>query len=164
MKGKSALYWLIVFVTMTTSIFSHVKDKNDMFTARGKDMIFSQKKNLVFNQYDIIKDGILRAADKLEALKNISAPSNTKELLSLLRLITHLNRFSGKVAELTAPLRELTKKNVLLRWEQHQQAALNRIKEGLCSAPIFSYLDPDPVTTTILQCDAGQKGFGAWMR
>ena len=40
MKMKLAFYWLIVFVTMTTPIFSHVKDKNDMFTARGKDMIF----------------------------------------------------------------------------------------------------------------------------
>ena len=40
MKRKLALYWLIVFVTMMTPTFSHVKDKDDMFTARGEDMIF----------------------------------------------------------------------------------------------------------------------------
>ena len=40
MKRKLALYSLIVLVTMTTPISSHVKDKNDMFTARGEDMIF----------------------------------------------------------------------------------------------------------------------------
>ena len=40
MKTKLAFYWLIMFVTMTTTISSHVKDKNDMFTARGEDMIF----------------------------------------------------------------------------------------------------------------------------
>ena len=40
MKRKLAFYRLIVFVTMTTPIFSHVKDENDMFTARGEDMIF----------------------------------------------------------------------------------------------------------------------------
>ena len=40
MKRKLAFYWLIVFVTMTTAISSHVKDKNDTFTARGEDMIF----------------------------------------------------------------------------------------------------------------------------
>ena len=39
-KRKLAFYWLIVFVTMTTAISSHVKDKNDTFTARGEDMIF----------------------------------------------------------------------------------------------------------------------------
>ena len=40
MKRKPLLYWLIVFATMATPIFSHVRDKNDMFTARGEDMIF----------------------------------------------------------------------------------------------------------------------------
>ena len=68
------------------------------------------------------------------------------------------------MAELTAPLHELTKKNVHFRWEQHHQAALDRIKEELCSAPILSYYDPDPETATILQCDASQKGLGAWIR
>jgi len=78
-----------------------------------------------FFGHTLTQDGILSAADKLEALKSISAPSNTKKLLSLLELITYLNRFSAKVAELTAPLRELTKKNVHFRWEQHHQAALD---------------------------------------
>ena len=40
MKRKLTFYWLIVLVTMTTPISSHVKDINDMFTARGEDMIF----------------------------------------------------------------------------------------------------------------------------
>ena len=39
-KGKLAFYWLIVFITMTTAISSHVKDKNNTFTACGEDMIF----------------------------------------------------------------------------------------------------------------------------
>ena len=37
-KRKVAFYWLIVFVTITTPIFTHVKDKNDMFTARDEDV------------------------------------------------------------------------------------------------------------------------------
>jgi len=112
----------------------------------------------------LTQDGILPAADKLEALKSISPPSNTNELLSLLGLITYLNRLSAKVAGLTSPLRELTKKNVHLRWEQHHQVALDRIKNELCSAPILSYYDPDPASITILQCDSSQKGLGAWIR
>jgi len=117
-----------------------------------------------FFGHTLTQDGILPTAVKLEDLENISAASNTKELLSLLGLIIYLNRFSAKVAELTAPLCELTKKNVHLRWKQHHQAALDRIKEQLCSALILSYYDPDPATTSILQCDARQKGLGAWIR
>ena len=52
MKRKLGFYWLIVLVAMTTPISSHVKDKNDMFTARGEDMIFLVKGEiLVFHQY-----------------------------------------------------------------------------------------------------------------
>ena len=54
MKTKLAFYWLIVFFIMMTPtcIFSHVKDKNDMFTACGEDMIFLAKGEiLVFHQY-----------------------------------------------------------------------------------------------------------------
>ena len=52
MKRKLAFYWLIVVVTMTTAISSHVKDKNDTFTARSEDMIFLVKGEiLVFHQY-----------------------------------------------------------------------------------------------------------------
>ena len=31
---------VIMLVTMVTPIYSHVKDKNSIFTARGEDMIF----------------------------------------------------------------------------------------------------------------------------
>ena len=117
-----------------------------------------------FYGHTLTQEGICPAADKLEAIKNISAPSNTKELLSLLGLITYLNRFSAKIAELTAPLRELTKKNIHFRWELHHQTALDKIKKELCSAQVLSYYDSYPATTTILQCNASQEGLGAWIR
>ena len=117
-----------------------------------------------FHGHTLTQESICPAADKLEAIRNISAPSNDKELLSLLGLITYLNRFSAKIAELTAPLRELTKKNVHFRWEQHHQTVLDKIKEKLCSAQVLSYYDSDPAMTTILQCDASQEGLGAWIR
>ena len=126
-------------------------------------MQFKQQ-SVSFFGHTLTQDGICPAADKLEALKSISAPTNAKELLSLLGLITYLNRFSAKIAELTAPLRELTRKNVHFRWEQEHEAALDRIKKELCSAQVLSYYDPDPATATILQCDASQKGVGAWIR
>lgn len=157
-------------------VFGSTEDEHDqafvnmLETTRANNVSLNSAK-LQFKQqsvnffgHTLTEDGICPAADKLEALKSISAPTNAKELLSLLGLITYLNRFSAKVTELTTPLRELTKKNVHFRWEQEHEVALNRIKEELCSAPILSYYDPDPSTTTILQCDASQKGVGAWIR
>ena len=132
---------------------------NNVSLNSGKVQFKQQSVN--FFGHTLTQDGICPAADKLEALKSISAPTNAKELLSLLGLITYLNRSSAKTAELTAPLRELIRKNVHFRWEQEHEAALDRIKKELCSAHVLSYYDPDPTTATILQCNASQKGVGA---
>ena len=55
-----------------------------------------------------------------------------KELQTTLGMVTHLNRFSTKLADLTSPLSELTKKHVHFSWEPHHQQALDEIKQELC--------------------------------
>ena len=40
LSGKLSCNWLIMLVIMATPISFHVKDKNSIFTARDKDMIF----------------------------------------------------------------------------------------------------------------------------
>uniref|UniRef100_A0A3P9IEN6 Reverse transcriptase/retrotransposon-derived protein RNase H-like domain-containing protein n=1 Tax=Oryzias latipes TaxID=8090 RepID=A0A3P9IEN6_ORYLA len=117
-----------------------------------------------FYGHTLTEEGLLPSEDKLQAIKDIQAPTSTKELQTLLGMVTYLNRFSTKLAELAAPLRELNKKNVHFRWEHHHQQALDDIKKELCTKQLISYYDPDPNTVTILQCDASTLGLGAWIR
>ena len=157
-------------------VFGSTQEEHDvaflnMLTATQANNVSLNSEKLQFKQqsvnfygHTLTTERICPAADKLEAVKNISAPTNAKELSSILGLLTYLNRFSAKIAEYTAPLRTLTKKNARFKWEDHHQAALDKIKEELCSAHILSYYDPDPATTTILQCDASQAGLEAWLR
>ena len=84
--------------------------------------------------------------------------------MTILGVINYLNRFSTRLAELTAPLRELIKKGIHFRWEERHEKALQSIKKELCDTTILSYYDPNRVTKTILQCDASQQGLGAWLR
>ena len=114
---------------------------------------FKQEK-VSFYGHTLTDQGLQPADDKLQAIKNRKVPDNAAELLTLLGMINYLNRFSVKLAEFTAPLRELTKKGVHYRWEPHHQTALDRIKNELDSTRILSYYDTNPTTTTILQCDA----------
>ena len=128
------------------------------------DKLQFRQQKVNFFGYSIGPEGISPATDKLKSIQNINAPTNVKELQSLLGIITYLNRFSSRLAELTSPLRELTKKNVHFAWEKSHQRALDAIKKELCSAQVLSFYDPNPETTTILQCDASTKGIGAWLR
>ena len=124
---------------------------------------FKQEK-INFYGHTLTEKGIQPVEDKLQAIKNTKVPVNAAELHTILGMVNYLNRFSVKLAEYTAPLRELTKKHVHFRWEPHHQAALNRIKKELSSPRVKSYYDPNPATPTTLQCDASQIGLGSWLR
>ena len=87
-------------------------------------------------------------------------PIKHRELQTILGMVTYLNCFSTKLADLTSPLRELTKKHIHFGWETHHHQALYRIKQELCTSQLISYYDPEPNTPTILQCDASKTGIG----
>ena len=124
----------------------------------------AQELGLITVNIDDVNSKKVPAEDKLQAIKNIQTPQNAKELQTLLGMVNYLNRFSVKLAEMTAPLRVLLKKNIHFQWETHHQAALERIKKELYTSQVISYYDPDPDTKTILQCDASTLGLGAWIR
>ena len=130
----------------------------------NSDKLQFKQKEVNFYGHTLTEKGIKPSTEKLEAIHNLKTPTNSKELLTILGMVTYLSRFTTKLAALTAPLRELTKKNVHFKWEKHHQAALDKIKEELCKAKVVSYYDPNPETPTILQTDASQVGLGAWIR
>ena len=151
-------------------IFRFTEEEHDiaftqvMETARRNNIGFNSER-LQFKQqkvnldgHTITEHGLLPAEDNLQAIKDIQPPRDAKELHTLLGMVTYLNRFSVKLSELAAPLRELIKKNVHFKWDAHHQESLERIKTELCKSQLISNYDRDSNTTTILQCDASTKG------
>ena len=143
----------------------------EMLKATPKHNVSRNSEKLKFKQTQVdffghvqSENGIQPAKEKLEAICNMKTPSNMKELHTILGMVTYLNHFSTKLANLTSPLRELTKKHIHFNWKPHHQQALVGIKQELCSSKLISYYDPDPKMPTILQCNASQTGIGAWLR
>ena len=120
----------------------------------------SQKNNIALNPeklqfkspsvnffgHTITDQGLELASEKMEAIKILKTPTNSKELLTALRMITYLNKFAGKLADLTAPLRELTKKDVHFHREKQHQDAFEEVKRELMAVMILSFYD-----STLLQ-------------
>ena len=154
-----------------STIEEHDRALVEMLEASRKANIGLNSEKFQFRQskvrfygHVITDKGLEPCSDKLEAIKNLKAPESVKELATILGMVTYLNRFSTRLAPLTAPLRELNKKGVHFTWEAHHQKALEKVKEELCQTTALWYYDPDPATRTILQCDASQLGLGAWLR
>ena len=62
-------------------------------------------------------------------------------------------------ATITAPLRELTKRNVHFKWEQKHSKAFEKLKDELTKAPVMAYFDTKK--ETILTVDSSPVGISA---
>ena len=74
-------------------------------------------------------------------------------------LANYSSHFIPGYATLTAPLRELTRKDNPWKWTERHDCALAQLKEALASAPVTSYFDPHKETE--ISVDASPVGLGA---
>ena len=87
------------------------------------------------------------------------APTNVTELQEFLGLVTYLSPFIPGLSTLTAPLRELLKKDTDFSWNHTYGIAFEQVKEAVVSDTTLRYFNPSlPVT---IQVDASQVGLGA---
>ena len=134
-------------------------------TARANNLTFNANK-FVFKSQDcpffggnLTPSGYKMDSKKVQAITEMKPPENLKVLQSFLGLVNYLNRFSLALAELTAPLRVLCKKDTLFACESTQQAAFEATKKEITSALVLAYFDQSK--TSIIQSDASKKGLGA---
>ena len=57
-------------------------------------------------------------------------------------MIGYLPKFIPRYSSLTAPLRELTRKNTKFRWEVKENTAFETLKESITSKDIMAYFNP----------------------
>ena len=79
--------------------------------------------------------------DKISALNDASAPSNTTEVRSLLGMANYCSHFIPNYATITEPMRELMKKDTEWQWGKPQQDAFNLLKQSLREDTVTQYYE-----------------------
>ena len=87
---------------------------------------------------------------------NYTRPESKDDVLRLLGMVNFIAKFAPRISDVTAPLRELIKKNVEFHWLQHHEKAFNDLKLKLMEPGVLRYYDVTKHVT--LQADASQKG------
>ena len=109
----------------------------------------------------ISSDGLRADPKKIDAVKQIPPPVDKAGVQRLLGMVGYLQRFAPNISSTAAPMRELVKKDVNFRWDEHVHGkSLNDVKKALSEPPVLRYFDAKEQETT-LQCDASEKGLGA---
>ncbi|XP_055858008.1 uncharacterized protein K02A2.6-like [Episyrphus balteatus] len=103
--------------------------------------------------------GIAPTQSKVEAVKNFRCPSSVAEVRSFLGLVNFVGKFIPNLANLTEPLRTLTRQNATFKWQKEQQIRFERLKESLTSDVVLGYYDVQKRTQ--VYADASPVALGA---
>ena len=152
-------------------VFGSTEEEHDknlanlMERARQKGIVFNKdklqfkRKEISFFGHTWTPQGVKPDNSKVAAIQNMKPPEDVKSLQSFLGLVNYLTRYSGRLATITAPLRELTKKDMAYIWGPEHEQAFNAVKEEVSTLGVLRYFDPQ--AETIIQTDASLKGLEA---
>ena len=121
-------------------------------------MSVSQKFFCIFGTYNL-SEGIRVDPFKTNAITKMSIPQSLTELQRFLGMVNYLGKFIPNLAEVTAPLWALLKKDCVSNLQKPQLDPIEKLKSLITSAPILKIFDPN--LPTRLKIDAGFEGLGA---
>ena len=74
----------------------------------------------------------------LDMLQQMISPTNVSDVRFFLGMVNQLAKFAGDVAEQSAPIRDLLRKDPGWSWDVVHQMAFDRIKKTVVSAPLLA--------------------------
>nr|GEZ94480.1 putative reverse transcriptase domain-containing protein [Tanacetum cinerariifolium] len=75
---------------------------------------------------------------KIKSVKDWASPKPLTEICQFLCLARYYQRFIEGFSKIAKPMTKLTQKKIKFEWGDKQEAALQLLKQKLCSAPILA--------------------------
>ena len=82
----------------------------------------------------VIAQGALKVdPEKVEAIVNMTAPTDKQNLTRLLGMVTYLDKFCKNLSVITRPLRDILKQDAAWFWDDQQEKVLDDLKSAISS-------------------------------
>ncbi|KAJ3655671.1 hypothetical protein Zmor_014792 [Zophobas morio] len=104
------------------------------------------------------KDGMQPDPDRIKSIIQLKEPKNKKDLQKVLGMFNYFRNFLPNLSEITDPLRNLLKNNVIFSWTELHQNIYDQIKNMLTVAPVLTNFDDKKEIT--IHTDASKSGLG----
>ena len=104
------------------------------------------------------KDGLRPDPTKVATIQAMQ-PDNLQSLQIFLGMVNYLHRYSPNIADVTAPLRDLCKKNIEFSIGPEHKNAIRDTKQAIANATHLPYYDQNK--ELVLQVDTSKQGLGA---
>ena len=127
----------------------------------NKEKLELKQREISYLGHTISRDGVKADPKKVDAIKKLETPKDKQGVQRILGVVGYLQKFAPHLSGLSAPLRDLIKKDVNFRWDEDVHgAALEKIKQTLSEPPVLRFFDSRE-ENVVLQCDASNFGLGA---
>ena len=81
----------------------------------------------------LTSEGVKADDSKVKDIQSYPTPQSKPDVLRLLGMVNFIAKFTPHVSDITAPLRELTKKDVEFHWLESHEQAFQNLKQQLSS-------------------------------
>jgi hypothetical protein len=115
-------------------------------------------KKVVFLVFVVSGQGVEVDEEKIKAIREWLPPQNMSQVQSFLGLAGFYRRFVKDFSTIAAPMNELTKKEISIKWGDAQDKSFQALKDRLTTAPLLALLDFGK--TFEIECDASGVGIG----
>ena len=114
---------------------------------------------ITFHGHRITKDGVEADEAKVEAIRDMPAPSDVAGVKRLCGMVQYMSRFLPDLAETIEPIRALTRKDTPFVWSMECENAFDTLKRNLSESPCLAYFDVSK--EVVIQVDSSKHGIGA---
>ena len=120
----------------------HILDKLEKHNLYLKSEKCAFEKDEIDYLEVIISNGVVKMdPSKLKGVADWLKPKTPTEIRQFLRFTGYYRYFIPKYSKIAQPLLDLTKKNIIWKWEEHQQWAFEELKTHMCQGPVLQQLD-----------------------
>ncbi|CAI5689901.1 unnamed protein product [Oreochromis niloticus] len=97
------------------------------------------RRKVAYLGHVVSEHGVATDPSKVQKVQMWPAPTSIHEVRRFIGLASYYRRFVKDFASIAEPLHNLTKKNAHFQWHAEHQAAFNKLKCRLTSAPVLGY-------------------------
>ena len=118
------------------------------------------KKKVIYLGYLLTEQGVSIDRSKLQPILDYARPKSVKDIRRLMGLAGFYQRFIHNYSQVTTPITDLLRKDKKkFSWSEETEAAFNKLKSVLTSAPILA--NPDFTKPFAIESDASDNAVGA---
>lgn len=114
----------------------------EMDVRLNKDKCKFSQPEISFYGHIFSADGMRPDPQKVEIIKNANQPQNASAVKSFLGVAQYVSRYIEHYADITAPLRLLTRQETPWKCEEEEQNAFDKVKQALTGNEVMAYFDP----------------------